>query len=204
MGAAIPAVMGAAAGAATAAATGIPIYIGGALGAAGGVKALASKSVQPILAKTYGAMSKSPKIMKSLSTASGLVAPETIQSYGRKPQSIEEVAYMKLPRNTEEAIASPELLIEKVKQLDPASLPVLTHAINEDPEKLPDVMFALSQQFPHAFDSDKYGRFDGKIPSSSMMQFIGDLRDDKTLSNTERAKHMNEVLSKKKSLYDPQ
>ena len=156
----------------------------------------------------YTPIARQP-IMKAI----GKIDPNRIMPYagsaaasenGRKPQSIEEVAYMRLPRNTEEAITSPELLIEKVKQLDPASLPVLTHAINEDPEKLPDVMFTLSQQFPHAFDSDKYGRFDGKIPSSSMMQFIGDLRDDKTLSNTERAKHMNEVLSKKKSLYDPQ
>lgn len=156
----------------------------------------------------YTPIARQP-IMKAI----GKIDPNRIMPYagsaaasenGRKPQSIEEVAYMKLPRNTEEAIQSPELLIEKVKQLDPNSLPILTHAINEDPEKLPDVMFALSQQFPHAFDSDKYGRFDGKIPSSSMMQFIGDLRDDKTLSNTERAKHMNEVLSKKKSLYDPQ
>lgn len=125
-------------------------------------------------------------------------------AYGRKPQSIEEVAYMKIPRSTEAAIASPELLIEKVKQLDPASLPIVQHAINEDPEKLPDVMFTLSQQFPQAFDNDKYGRFDGKIPSATMMNYISDLRNDGSISNTEKAKIMNDVLKKKIAHYDPQ
>ncbi len=156
----------------------------------------------------YSPVAKQP-IMKAI----GKIDPNKIMPYassaamsdnGRKPQSIEEVALMKLPRSTEEAIQSPELLIEKVKMLDPNSVPVVMSAVNEDPEKLPDIMFALSQNFPHAFDSDKYGRFDGKIPAQTMMQFIGDLRDDKSISNTERAKHMNDALVKKQSHYTPQ
>lgn len=170
---------------------------------------VAARAGNAIYRNVYAPIAKQP-IMRAI----GKIDPTKVIPYsssaavsqdnGRKPQSVEEVAYMRLPRNTEEAIQSPELLIEKVKQLDPNSLPVVTHAINEDPEKLPDVLFVLSQQFPQAFDADKYGRFDGKIPAATMMQFIGDLKDDKSISNTERAKYMNEVLTKKQSHYDPQ
>jgi hypothetical protein len=166
----------------------------------GGLEGFVSKT-----ASKAGSIANKPLVQALGKAASAIPRGVMLESQtrNRSPQSIEEVKLMTLPRDTNSVIEQPELFLQKVKLEDPQAYEILNHAIQVDPESVPDILFQMSQAAPTMFERDKYGRFDGKLPVQSMDRYLADVRMDNSLPNSEKAKILNLALSKKQGHYTP-
>lgn len=114
---------------------------------------------------------------------------------GREPQSIaEEVVRWKIPRTTEGVIENKDMVLAKVAQMEPMQFDNIKEVLEEQPERLPDLIPILAQTSPHLFEEDKYGRVDGIIYDPNKKQMAReDLNLNESLSNSQRMLIMNQL-----------
>lgn len=114
---------------------------------------------------------------------------------GREPQSIaEEVVRWKIPRTTEGVIENKDMVLAKVAQMEPMQFDNIKEVLEEQPEKLPDLIPILAQTAPHLFEEDKYGRVDNVIYDPAKKQMAReDLNLNESLSNSQRMLMMNQL-----------
>jgi len=113
----------------------------------------------------------------------------------RKPQSIpEQLIRAKIPRNSQEVMNDPEFIKAKVAQQAPMLFDQVQEVLDNNPESIKDVMLVLSQQAPHLFENDKYGRIDGKIVDPNKKQMAReDVMLNDEMSNSQKMIIINQL-----------
>lgn len=113
----------------------------------------------------------------------------------RKPQSIpEQLIRAKIPRNSQEVMNDPEFIKAKVAQQAPMLFDQVQDVLDNNPESIKDVMLLLSQQAPHLFENDKYGRIDGKIVDPNKKQMAReDVMLNDEMSNSQKMIIINQL-----------
>lgn len=83
----------------------------------------------------------------------------------------EELPLVKLPRNSKDLLEQKELVKAKAAQeFGPETFAAVVHILEEDPGALDKMLPALIQEFPQAFETDKYDRINGIISDPIMKQ----------------------------------
>lgn len=124
----------------------------------------------------------------------------------RGPQSVGQLKLQlsktKLPRTTEGIIQNKAVLLAKVAQQVPEYFEQVRFVLDERPEDIEQMLPMIIKMVPQAFESDKYGRVDGKIMNPLMQQKAReDLMEDERLSNTQRVQ-MIDRLNRTNTLED--
>lgn len=159
---------------------------------------------RPYRAKVGRMYEGMPDQLKSLLEGQGSALPGRVNvpfmqgaqdESGREPQSIpEQIVRTPLPRSTDEIVQKKDFVLAKVAQQAPDLYDSVKDIIENDPESLADVLPALSKAAPHLFVKDKYDRIDNRILDPQKKELARrDTMLDQTLSNTEKAKIINEL-----------
>jgi len=115
----------------------------------------------------------------------------------RSPDSIPEALLdIELPRNTEQVMAKPHLLLAKLaQQTDNIDLVVQVKEAMKNPEKMKKFMPILARQYPNLFEYDEYGAWDSKLIDPADRQLYSrdiNRREDLNIyQKTEIIDHLN-------------
>ena len=106
----------------------------------------------------------------------------------KEPQSLpSSLISVKLPRNTQEVLKRPNLLIAKVAQQAPQHYDMLMQA-KDDPEAMAQILPIISRDMSALFERDKYNSWDGKvIDPADQHRFREDINADESLRPHQKA-----------------
>lgn len=98
------------------------------------------------------------------------------------------IAKTPIPRDSKAILENKEFVKAKIGLSAPVMIPWIEHVLDEQPEKLPEILPMLIELAPEMFESDIYNRIDGKIGSPvDREKALEDTRNDEMLSNTQKA-----------------
>ena len=110
--------------------------------------------------------------------------------------------YVTIPRTTKGILKYKDLIIEKAySELPESEAYGIMETLNKMPEKIPDILPALSMLFPEKFDKDKYDRIDGKVPPNLREKARRDIMLDKSVNSYQKKEKLR-VLNTTGELYD--
>lgn len=130
-----------------------------------------------------------------------LITPNPEQSnQGRTPQSIDD---FEIPRETTKVLELAPAVASKLAQIDPKLADQFMHIAQKRPEQMTQFMAMQSNIVPEMFEHDEYGRMDGAIRRDLVPLYVTDVLKDPSLSETDRAKILNDVSKSNRSFYTP-
>jgi hypothetical protein len=106
------------------------------------------------------------------------------------PYLNEKILNTPIPRDSKRIMENPNATKAKLGQLAPQYLPMLEETLTQAPENLGKVLPQVAMMFPHAFEEDEYGMFDGKLPLDPIakQKFFTDLDNDEAMDSISKAK----------------